>query len=403
MIDLVKLKRYALTAFKVLILFELLSALAQGLAGKGWTRLGSDLLIAGVLYVMWGRIQNLLVRKRNEYRKMMEISGESVKLWDALVFSLLWTDEIYGGVPKDRSRLVVIAYMLIGLGLLASFVEVGIGLMPLIVSGALVLAAVNLLAWVVSAERGAKESLATELQLARDVQVSLMPKKDPLVDGFDISGRSLPALEVGGDHFAYRVDPAPGGRLGISVFDVSGKGLQAAMSAVFTTGAYSGEAMNGRSPAEILSGLNKAIYANTKRGQFVAFLLASLEPGQKNLRFANAGSVRPLLASDGNVRWLEGTGVNFPLGMVSDAAYQDSEVSLQSGDALLFLTDGFTEAMNSGMEQFGAERLEAVVGALDIRNRSASQLIDAITAEVHSHMAGHPQHDDMTMVVVKVL
>jgi hypothetical protein len=128
----------------------------------------------------------------------METSPERAGLFNALVFSLLWTDRIYENVPPDRLRLIVTSYTLIALGLVAAFVKIGSGLMPLVVSGALVLGAVNLVTWVISLERGEKETLQTELKLAHDVQVSLMPKSDPSLPGFEVAGISVPAANVGG-------------------------------------------------------------------------------------------------------------------------------------------------------------------------------------------------------------
>jgi len=402
MLDAVKIKKYLLTGLKILVAIELLGALAEGLNGS-WSRIGFDLVIAGVLYIMWDRIKTGIRDKKKEYRRRMESPVGEIKLWDALVFSLLWTDEIYKGVPRDRNRLIVISYTLIAIGIASTFVEIGTGLMPLIISAALVLAAVNLLAWVVSTERGEKESLQTELKLAHDLQVSHMPKKDPEVDGFDIAGRSFPAKEVGGDHFTYSPEGSSEGLFGVSVFDVSGKGMQAAMSAVFTSGAFASEGFQGGSPAGILTRLNKSIYAHSKRGHFVAFLLAHITVKDRTLCFANAGQTKPLLRSNGSASWLDGAGVSFPLGMVQDSSYQDRSVQLSSGDVLLLMTDGFTEAMNPQQEQFGLERMEQVVASLDARRCTSAEVADTITREVRTHMGSAPQHDDMTLVVVKVL
>ena len=403
MLDPVRLKRYFVNGLKILIGIELLTALSTGFSGLGWERMGFDLVVAGVLYIAWGRIRLILPRKKEEYKRRMESSGEGIKLWDALVFSLLWSDEIYHGIPGDRNRLVVIAYTLIAIGVVASYAEIGPGLMPLVVTGALVLGAVNLLAWVVSTERGEKESLQTEFKLAQDVQLSLMPKQHPVIEGFDVAGRSIPAHEVGGDHFAYSDRFAGEGIFGISVFDVSGKGMQAAMSAVFTSGALASEAARTVSPAEILVRLNRTVHSHTKRGHFVAFLLTSLNVKQKTLSFANAGQTKPLLCSNGEVQWLDGSGVSFPLGMVEESQYQDRLVQLRPGDTLLLMTDGFTEAMNMAKEQFGTERMEELAKSIKMSETSAAGVVDAIDKEVRKFMQDAAQHDDMTMVVVKVL
>jgi serine phosphatase RsbU (regulator of sigma subunit) len=402
MIDPVKLKKILITVLKVLIVVELISALSQGTSSGGWARLGFDLLVAGVLYVMWEKMRVMVRDKKEDFRRKVERSTQDVKLWDALVFSLLWSDQIYKDIPGDRRRLVVISYTLIALGLVAAFVKIGTGLMPLVVSGALVLGAVNLLAWVVSAEREEKETLQTELKLAHDVQVSLMPKEQPSLRDYDIAGVSIPAKEVGGDHFDYTNLNSGADKFGISVFDVSGKGMQAAMSAVFTSGAFASEAKQSVSPAEILTRLNKAVFDHSKRGHFVAFLLAMLDTNAKSVTFANAGQTKPLLITSGDARWLDSVGVHFPLGMKDQCSYQECSIPLHSGDILCLLTDGFTEAMNPAQEQYGMERIERLVKDLVSRDLSARELLERATAEVRSHVGSASQHDDMTMVVVKV-
>jgi len=402
MVDPIRFRKSIVTLFKIVIVLELASALMDGVNNKEWGRFGNDLLIAGVLYIMWDRIKKTVREKKEEYKRKVESSTDSLKVWDAFAFSILWSDQIFGNIPADRKRLVVISFTLITLGLIAAVVHIGSGLMPLVIVGTLVLGGVNLLVWVVSLERGEKETLQTELKLAHDVQVSLMPKHQPTLEGFTIAGMSVPAKEVGGDHFDYAHLCAGGSAFGISVFDVSGKGMQAAMSAVFTSGSYASEVQHSSSPASILTRLNRSVYSHTKRGHFVAFLCAAIDPLTRTLTFANAGQTRPLLMSQSEVRWLESPGMHFPLAMKEDTIYQEHSLQLHSGDLLVLLTDGFTEAMNGLKEQYGGERIEESVRKLSTRSASAQETIDHIMADVRLHVGDAPQHDDMTMVVVKV-
>jgi serine phosphatase RsbU (regulator of sigma subunit) len=230
-----------------------------------------------------------------------------------------------------------------------------------------------------------------------------MPKEDPVVEGFDIAGTSLPAREVGGDHFAYSMGNGIDGLFGVTIFDVSGKGMQAAMSAVFTTGAFAAESSRQGHPADILTRLNKAVYANTKRGHFVAFLLAQIQVHDRTLRFANAGQTKPLIRSGVATRWIDGAGVHFPLGMVQECCYEDQVIHLNSGDVVFLMTDGFTEAMNAKQEQYGLDRMEQLVQSLDARLHTAKELMQTLIREVQAHMGSASQHDDMTLVVIKVL
>jgi serine phosphatase RsbU (regulator of sigma subunit) len=403
MIDPIRLRKILLQLIKVLVLLEFIGAVIEGTSGRGWGRFGVDLIVAGFLYVMWERITTAIAEKRREYRKKMERAPQDIGIVDALAFSLLWSDTIFENVPKDRIRLVIISYTLITLGVVAAFVKIGSGLMPLVVSGTLVLGAVNLITWVVSLEREERESLQTELRLAHDVQMALMPKSDPAVPGFDIAGLTLPAADVGGDLFDFTPLGGDGDRLGISVADVSGKGMEAAMSAVFISGALAAESRQAESPAGMLTRLNGSVARHSRRGQFVAFLLVELDPGGKTIAFANAGQTKPLLRSGKDVQWLDGCGVRFPLGMRDDSTYENRTVSLAPGDVIVLLTDGFTEAMNEAQEIFGEERIYSLLSRPETGSFSAREIVDQIVGSARLHASGAPQHDDMTIVVVKAL
>lgn len=183
MIDPVKFKKILIAVLKLIILVELFSALSEALGDERWGRFIFDCIIAAVLYFTWDWLTAILRNKKQEYKRRIETAPHDIKLREAFIFSLLWSDEIYADIPVDRKRLVVISYTLIALGLGAAFLELGSGLMPLVVASALVLAAVNLLSWVVSLERSAKEALEVELKLAREVQSSLLPLNPPCCSG----------------------------------------------------------------------------------------------------------------------------------------------------------------------------------------------------------------------------
>jgi serine phosphatase RsbU (regulator of sigma subunit) len=402
LLDPVRYKNILISLLKLLVAFELVSAFMQGLKTQSWLRFGTDLILAGILFIMWERIAAKFRERKIIARWKVENEPQKIPIWDAFLFSLLWSDEILRDIPKDRNRFVVISYTLIAIAVVASFVQLGTGLMPLVIAASLVMAAVNLLIWVVSLERSEKETLQTELRLARDVQMSLMPKTHPSLEGFDISGISLPAREVGGDLFEYSPVGDNNGRFGIAVSDVSGKGLQAALAAVFTSGAFATEVRRSASPADILSRMNRVVYSHSRRGQFVAFLLAVLDIRAKTVAFANAGQTKPLLLASGRVEWLDAVGVHFPLGMQDESTFEERTVQLEPGDVLLLLTDGFTDAMNSAQEAFGNERIEQFAGRPGLAQRSAREIVEDLTAEVQRHAGEMPQHDDMTLVVVKV-
>jgi serine phosphatase RsbU (regulator of sigma subunit) len=404
MIDPVRFKRVLVQLIKILIIIELVGAFVQGTQQGGWMRFGADLVLAGILYLTWERIRVAVHETHESARLKMQQAPDRIGLWEAFTFSLLGSDEIYEEIPPDRRRLVVISYTLIALGVVAAFFRVGTSLTSLVIGGVLVLAAVNLVVWIVAVERGEKDSLQTELKLAHNVQMSLMPKTKPSFEGFDIAGQSVPAKEVGGDLFDFIPLGLPEGHmLGIAVVDVSGKGMEAAMAAVFTSGAFASEGRRSTSPAHMLSQLNNAVYQHSRRGHFVAFLLAALNTSTRELTFTNAGQTKPLLRRDGRASWLESAGVHFPLGMKADSVYAEERVALQPGDILFFLTDGFTEAMNEQKEPLGQDRIQALLSSSELDSYSAEQLIEYLSQHVRLYTGTASQHDDMTMVVVKVL
>lgn len=403
MIDPVRFKKILVVILKILIVVELVGAFWEGTKDGQWGRFGFDLIVAGVLYVLWGRIVLTARRKKEQYRQKIERDVQDVGLWEAFIFSLLASDEIYAYIPPDRKRLVVISYTLIAFGLVALYVEIGSGLMPLVIAGALVLGAVNLLTWVVSVERGEKETLQTELAIAHRVQTSLMPSVQPQLDGFDIACFSIAAKEVGGDHFDYGYLGEGKTNFGIAVFDVSGKGMEAAMAAVYTSGAFRSLLPRSNSPAAIVTQLNTSIAAQLKPGHFVAFVLAGINPVTKVLRFANAGQTQPLLKRGVDAHWVDPAGVTFPLGIRPEHIYAEREFQLEKNDILCLLTDGFTEAMNRDKEPIGPDSVATYLAAMQTESLAAQQILEAFVTYVGGYAANAPQHDDMTIVVVKVL
>ena len=397
-----RFKSIAVRLLQILVVVELLGAVIEGLNTHNWSRFGQDLVIAGILYVTWEKLKALVRKKKQESREQMEKAPQEIGLVDALAFSLLWSEEIYREIPSDRRRLVVISYTLMAIGLLIAYLTFDLGLMPLVIAGALVLGAANLVVWVVSMEREQRNSLQTELQLARDVQQALMPKEHPALAGLDVAGMSIPAREVGGDLFHYSRVGNREELIGVSVMDVSGKGLQAAMSATFTVGALASEVSASSSPATILSRLNAVLFHHSRRGHFVAFLLFVLDLSRGRATFTNAGQTKPLLLRDGMPQWLESVGVHFPLGMQPETSYEETVLDLHPGDVILLLTDGFTDAMNTRQEMFGGERLEAALRATLHRPMTAQEILDHLREAVQRFAGATAQHDDMTMVVLRV-
>ncbi len=396
MLDPVKLKKILATTLKILVVVEIVGALREALGNGQWGRFTVDVIIAGVLFAMWGRIVATVRQKKAQYKQKMHTSLQEVRLWDAFIFSLLWSDEIYSDIPVDRKRLVVISYTLIAFGLVTAFIEIGSGLMPLIISGSLVLAAVNLLTWVVSLERGEKQKLESEVKLARLVQTSLLPKRSPQVSGYDIAGKTIPAQMVGGDYFDFI--PLDGNRIALCLGDVAGKGLAAALLMANLQATLRGQILLGPSPGQCLIRSNKLLYEITSPEKFVTLFYAILDLENHLLSFSNGGHNTPFIFFDHQEpRRLQTGGV--ALGVMEEFSFEEETVPLQPGNVLVVYSDGITEAMNADGDQFGEERLVALVK--EHQRESAENLIERIITGAKSYEAETPQTDDMTMIVVK--
>lgn len=250
-------------------------------------------------------------------------------------------------------------------------------------------------------DRGEHDRLEQELKSAHEMQMGLMPKSDPQVEGFDISGICVPANEVGGDFFDYVWLDQKKKRLGIALADVSGKAMKAAITAVMTSGMIYREAGNNESPKTILRKINRPMYAKLDSGMFTALSLAVIETTKNLLRFSNAGQAYPMLKRGKEVIPLEVKGARLPLGVKEDVAYNEMTVRLRKGDTVVFYTDGIPEAMNHEKEFYGFDRLKQLLAGVD--GLSAKETRERILAEVKAFTGSAPQHDDMTVVVVRAI
>lgn len=247
-----------------------------------------------------------------------------------------------------------------------------------------------------------RERMAKELEIARRVQMSLLPKMNPISPGYDISGICIPALEVGGDYYDFV--NLGGKRIGIAIGDVSGKGVPAAIYMTLTKGILQSHAEDNVSPKTVLSKVNNLMYRTIDRNSFVSMFYAVLDPLERRIKFARAGQCPVIVAQRAGVHGSfltpKGMALGLEPGKVFDAVLEEQELQLNSGEVLVFYTDGFTEAMTETGDEFGEGRL---VESLDKhRSKSASDIIKGIVEDVQDFTKDKPQHDDMTMVVVKV-
>jgi sigma-B regulation protein RsbU (phosphoserine phosphatase) len=224
-----------------------------------------------------------------------------------------------------------------------------------------------------------------------------------------VAGLSIPSREVGGDLFYFL--PVPNGRLGLTIGDVSGKSVPAALLMSNVLAALKAEARIVEKEDEILDHLNRLIVEQVEPGRFITFFYGVVDPTNRTLRYACAGHNPPLLMrTSGVAEWLEESGM--PLGVMSESTYAPVEAGLEPGDVLVLYSDGVTEAARATGEPtedgeppgdnefFDEQRLEAAVR--EAREKSAAEIIGHIMEAIRTFTDGAEQSDDLTLVVVRV-
>jgi serine phosphatase RsbU (regulator of sigma subunit) len=395
------------TIILILIAFDFILKtiiyVAQGKWSLLWGRLITLVLVAVSTYIYRFQLNQwweTLKKRGDNARLEFEKSGGNAGIKDAVIFSLIWSKEIYQNIPADRKHLVRSSFILIGIAVGILILQLN-DFLVLIASPLLIIAGVNLLIWGVGHEREEKDRIRYELETARKMQMSLMPTHDPNVQGFDISGCCIPAQDVGGDLFDYLWSDKNADKLCITVVDVSGKGMDAALTAVYTSGAMVSESQHEEDVVKVIGNLNTAIYSRQNRSRFVSLLMAALDTSSRSIRCVNAGQSRPLLLRDNQVSVLQTPGARFPLGVMESPVYQASDIQLKPGDSLLLYTDGVTEAMNSSEEMFGDDRLKSLFQTLAQKYTRSVDMVNALKEEIIKFAGTARQHDDLTIVVVR--
>ena len=245
-----------------------------------------------------------------------------------------------------------------------------------------------------------KEQIASELRVAREIQMGMLPRDfAPFEKAYGVGFGAVlePAQEVGGD--LYGVCPSGPERLAVFLGDVSGKGIPASM---FMVRAISLARLLSREipePERVLARLNDELAADNPSGMFVTFLCAVYEPASRRLTLANAGQCRPVLLPSGQPpRWAVeslGTALGFEPGL----EFGRTELTLAEGDALILYSDGVTEAFNSHEDCFGNERLLQAAGSWS--GQPAPAITAGLLEGVRSFAGGAPQSDDIAILTLK--
>jgi phosphoserine phosphatase RsbU/P len=241
--------------------------------------------------------------------------------------------------------------------------------------------------------------LHADLATAREIQLGLLPTGAREVPGLDLAAAYVPARELGGDFYDFL--PYGKGRLGLALGDVSGKGTAAALFASLAIGILREHVVDHPCPpAEMLTMLNTRLHAARLDSRFIATMFAIYETGSRQLILANAGGPYPLLVRDGAVQSVRVAGI--PLGLFPDTSYEEITLDLVPGDTVLFASDGILDSSNADLEEFGPDRLCAVLSGI-LPQHSASEIADRILAATDDHSgAGVPPFDDRTLLVLRV-
>jgi sigma-B regulation protein RsbU (phosphoserine phosphatase) len=243
-----------------------------------------------------------------------------------------------------------------------------------------------------------KKRLQAQLEVARHVQLELLPSRDPQLEGFDISAYNFSTEEVSGDYYDFV--SLYEDHLGIVIADVSGKGVPAALLMAFLRASLRAAIHIGYAPNISMSKVNYLLWESIENNQYVTAFYGALDSTNRTLAYANAGHNPPLIMdAGGNARFIERGGI--PLGMFRDTRYYEYYLPIQPGQLILLYTDGITEATDESGAEYGRERLELKVR--EGRELSARKLIDFLYADVLAWTGGRGASDDVTFVVVKAL
>lgn len=242
-----------------------------------------------------------------------------------------------------------------------------------------------------------KIRIERDLAAAREVQKSLLPKHPPEVPGYEFAAVTVPALEVAGDLYDFiRLDQH---RLAITVGDVSGKGLPAALLMAHVQASVRDVAHEASSASACTTLLNDRLVQSTGAEKFVTMVYAVLDSHNHALRYTNGGHNPPVFVNGDGPRWLTAGGTI--LGIMEGMTFEEEIVPLAPGDVVVMYSDGISEAMNAQQELFGDDRLQQFIAQR--RNLPAERLKDEIFEAVFEHQHGAPQADDMTLVIVRRL
>lgn len=250
-------------------------------------------------------------------------------------------------------------------------------------------------------EAAEKKQLDQDLQVAYEIQRILLPASAPDIQGYQIAGINIPARQVSGDYYDYvNVDA---GHCGIAIADVSGKGVPASLIMATCRSVLRSQAAGQCSAAEVLHRVNEQMFPDIKEDMFISMAYAILEKESSRITLARAGHDAPLHYSAGNRKITRinppGMAIGIDSGSVFNRITGDFTLSLEPDDCLIMYTDGVTEALDDEGDEFGMDRLmqSILASAAD----GAAGIITRLTDDLRAFIGAQPQHDDVTLIVIR--
>lgn len=266
-----------------------------------------------------------------------------------------------------------------------------------------------------SVELRKKERLDRELEIGAEIQLRLLPRQCPKIQGVELAARCQTASRVGGDYYDFipasydqirskREGGSEQGKWTLAIGDVMGKGVPAGLIMTMTRGMLRAEVLNGHSPARILQHLNRVMYADLENSnRFVTLFYSEYDPQTQLLSYSNAAHNPPLLwqAETKTIKRLDTLGML--IGLDADTHYQDAQVQLQPGDVLIYYTDGFTDAASQSGERFDEDNLTSAFKWACQHFDQPQDILEYLFERVQQFIGPENRNsDDMTLIVMQV-
>lgn len=246
----------------------------------------------------------------------------------------------------------------------------------------------------------AQERIESELRIARDIQMDMVPKTFPAFpdkEDIDIHGKLRPAKEVGGDLYDFFIID---NKLFFAIGDVSGKGVPASLFMAVSRSLFRSTAAHVGSPSKILESMNSSISETNDSNMFITMFVGILDMDTLELVYSNAGHNAPVFVTDDSVKMLE-VDPNIPVGLFDGFEYTDQRCTIERGLSIVLYTDGLTEAENIKEELYGDDKLLSELEAA--KGKTAKEIVDMLITSVEEHAGEAPQSDDLTTLVIEIL